>query len=67
MDVNGHSCQHYAAHFGHKEILDFLKEKKNLFYPSTFDGTTPLHTACRMNQIGLVTNMLESKLMVEVS
>lgn len=59
-DINGYSCQHYAAHFGHKHILQFFMkrnaETKSIVSEKT--NTSLLHIAVKKGHLDLVRFML---------
>lgn len=72
-DKNGWAPIHYAARFGHNDVLEmlrrlhrnqveqlFLRDAKPYADPVTEDGWTPLHVAARFEQIDIITSLLNS-------
>lgn len=59
-DINGHSCQHYAAHFGHKHILKFFMRRivDDRSIVSSETNTSLLHVAVNKGHSDLVRFML---------
>ena len=78
-DKNGWAPIHYAARFGHNDVLEmlrrvhrnqveqlFLRDAKPYADPVTEDGWTPLHVAARFEQIDIITSLLNSGAAKEV-
>ena len=72
-DKNGWAPIHYAARFGHNDVLQmlrrvhrnqveqlFLRDAKPYADPVTEDGWAPLHVAARFEQIDIITSLLKS-------
>ena len=52
-DYKGQGCHHYAAYFGHTQVIRFL-DKIKYIHPRAHDGTTPLHVAVERGHYDLV-------------
>lgn len=55
-DSNGFNCQHYAAHFGHIDVLKFFQ--KRMMPSNSYNNTSVLHVAVRKNHLDLVKQIL---------
>lgn len=58
VDDKGFTPLHFAAHFGHTEVMEYFK-KKRVAYPFSYDGTSCLHVAVNRNQVAFVKYLLK--------